>query len=85
MAKWHYKIQLNEVLEQASEDFDLSCFEKKCPKSVKTKLAAEVEKAPPLARFGARILRAVSIAEVNRVLSEVFDEADRSRVWCGGI
>lgn len=80
---WRYKIELNKVLADMGDQFDLSCVEKRCPKAVKEALAKEVEKAAPLRRFASTILSAKSIAEVERILENVFNEADRSAVWCG--
>lgn len=84
MANWRYKIELGEVLRQISENYDLNRAEEDCPVEVKIAVATEVEKAAPLAHFGKRIRRAKTIAKVNRILQEVYNEADYSKVWCGG-
>jgi hypothetical protein len=84
MANWQHKIELNQILKQASENHDLSREEEDCPAEVKTAIAAEVEKAAPLAHFGKLIRNAKSIAKVNRLLQQVYNEADYSKVWCGG-
>ena len=83
MAQWIEKIELNGVLGKAGEKFDLSRAEEDCPDEVKNDLAAEVAKSIWLSRFSGRLRGARSIAEVNRILEQVFDEADRHRVWCG--
>lgn len=83
MANWRYKIELNKVISQVSEDFDLSQFEEPCPENVRVALAEECEKAAPLRRFGRQLRDASSIAEVNRILDSVFSEADQQLVWCG--
>jgi hypothetical protein len=80
---WRFKIELNQVINTMSDKYDLSCVEEKCPKEVKEALANEVKKAWPLARFADRILKAKSIAAVNRILENVFNEADYQKVWCG--
>lgn len=83
MAQWTHKIDLNEVIGRMSDEHDLTRLERKCPKEVKDAIAAEIEKASPIARFGPQVRKAKSIAEVTRVLADVFDAADRERVWCG--
>lgn len=83
MARWLYTIDLSGVLNKVGESYDLTRFEEDCPDDVKEAIAAEVEKAPPLARFAELFRNAKSIAEVNRVLNDVYDVADRQRVWCG--
>jgi hypothetical protein len=80
---WQYTIDLAGVLDKACEEFDLSLVENDCPKAVKENIANELKKAFPLARFAPRIMKAKSIAAVNRILNTVYDEADRSKVWCG--
>lgn len=84
MANWQHKIQLNEIIEQCSEEFDLERHEEPCPDVVKERLAVEVAKALPIAHFAGRIRTVNSIAELNRVLARLFDDADRHSVWCGG-
>lgn len=83
MANWNYKIELNKVMTKVSNDFDLSNYEEECPKEVKEAIAIEVEKAIPLKHFAPKLRKAVSIAEVNRIIERVYNEADRSLVWCG--
>ncbi len=83
MAAWRYKIELNKVLTEMSEKHDLECHEEPCPKEVKEALAKELEKAWPLKRFCQKILDAKSIAQVNRILENVWNAADTERVWCG--
>ena len=80
---WRHKIELNAVLAKTSEDFDLERVEEDCPEEVKKLLSEEVKKAWPLARFAPKIMNAKSIAEVNRILENVYNEADRRAVWCG--
>ncbi|MFY4731208.1 hypothetical protein [Nitrospira sp. BLG_2] len=80
---WRHKIELNQVINQMTDKYDLSRFEKRCPTEVKETLATEVAKAPPLARFADLIRKAKTIAAVNRILENVFNEADYHKVWCG--
>jgi hypothetical protein len=68
MANWRYKIELNKVLTEMSEKHDLERHEEPCLKEVKEALANEIGKAWPLKRFCEKILKAKSIAEVNRIL-----------------
>lgn len=83
MANWRYKIELNQAISQVTEDYDLSRVEEPCPEEVRDILAKECEKAAPLRRFGQQFRDAKSIAEVNRILNDVFEEADKKLVWCG--
>lgn len=83
MANWRYKIELNKVLTEMSEKHDLERHEEPCPKEVKEALAKELEKAWPLHRFCEKILNAKSIAQVNRILENVWNAADTEGVWCG--
>jgi len=80
---WRYTIDLAGAMRQSIDDFDLTRLEEPCPAAVLGRLADEVEKAPPLSHFGTRLRAAKSIAEVNRLLIEVYDRADDTRVWCG--
>lgn len=80
---WRHKIELNKVISDMSDKYDLSQFEKTCPREVKEALANEVKKAWPLARFADRLMKAKTIAAVNRLLETIFTEADYHRVWCG--
>ena len=81
---WRHEIELNDALAEADERFDLSRVEEPMPDEVKDLIIAELRKAWPLSRFVKQIQDAKSIAEGNRVLENIFNEADRSRVWCGG-
>ncbi len=83
MANWQENIDLNGVLAKVGDEFDLSCVEKKCPKPVKDAIVAEIGKSSRLRNYGPLIQRARSIAEVNRILERVYNEADRIGVWCG--
>lgn len=83
MANWQHKIELNQIIQQVSEDFDLSRLEEPCPEQARNALATEIEKAPPLTHFGPKIRDAKSIAEVNRLLEAIFSAADHNLVWCG--
>lgn len=83
MAAWRHKIELNKVIREASEKHDLSRFEEPCPEEVKIALAEEVKKAWPLQRFAGYITERKSIAELNRILENLFNAADREKVWCG--
>jgi hypothetical protein len=80
---WRYKIELNKALTEMSEKYDLERHEEPCPKEVKEALASEIKKAWPLQRFCQKILDAKSIAQVNRILENVWNAADTERVWCG--
>ncbi len=80
---WRYKIDLAGALKKAGDKYDLEFVEENCPKEVKELLASEVKKAFPIAYFAPQIMKAKSIAAVNRILEKVYDEADRSAVWCG--
>lgn len=84
MANWRWKIGLNQAISKNSKEFDLTRHEEPCPKIALKRLADEVAKAPPLAHFSRRFLRCKSIAEANRVLDEVYNEADVALVWCAG-
>jgi hypothetical protein len=81
--RWDYKINLNGVISQMNDKYDLSCHEKRCPKEVKSVIAAEIAKAPPLAGFVPGVKACKTIAELNRKLSVIWDKADSARVWCG--
>lgn len=83
MANWKQKINLNQILEQLSEEFDLSEVERPCPTVVKNKIANEVERVTVLKPFGKQIRKSRSIAAVNRILEQVFQVADENLVWCG--
>lgn len=83
IANWQHRINIIGVLADANTRHDLSCVEEDCPDDVKEALAKEVEKAWPVAQFASKLREAKSIAAVNRVLDNMFDEADRSLVWCG--
>lgn len=83
MSKWVYKIELNKVISQMCEEYDLSRMEEICPEEVKKAIAEEIIKVWPLKRYGEMILKSRTIAELNRYLELVYDEADRKRVWCG--
>lgn len=83
MANWKHKIELNKVLADMGDKHDLSSVEEPCPDGVKEAIATELAKARPLQKFCTPIRKAVSIAAVNRILDRVYDEADRSLVWCG--
>lgn len=83
MANWLYKIELNKVLSEMSEKHGLEREEEPCPAEVTEAIATELSKAFPLMRFAPKVKAAQSIAEVNRILARVFDEADKSKVWCG--
>jgi hypothetical protein len=82
MANWRYRIKLGSVLEKCNEKFDLSRHEEDCPEEVRELIATEVSKAMPLHRFSRRVRAVKSIAELNRLLALIYDEADRSLVWC---
>jgi hypothetical protein len=83
MTEWRYKIDLAGVMLKCAEEHDLSHAEEDCPAEVKEAIATEITKAWPLKRFAPVIRESKSIAEINRVLRNIYDEADRSSVWCG--
>jgi hypothetical protein len=83
MPRWDYQIELNKVIQEIDNEYDLSCHEEECPKEALDKIAKELTKAPPLVRFAGRVQQAQTIAELNRILEQVFDKADECRVWCG--
>jgi hypothetical protein len=83
MPNWTHKIELLKAISAANEAHDLTRVEEPCPAEVLESFAAEVSKAPPLARFAGKLRKCKTIAEVNRTLERVFDAADSSRVWCG--
>ena len=83
MARWRESIELNKVVASVSDEFDLTRLEEDCPEEAKSRLAAEVEKSSWLRRHGKRLREARSIAEVNRILESVFEDADRHLIWCG--
>jgi hypothetical protein len=80
MANWRYNIELNRVISEVTEEYNLE-GEELCPDEAKEALAAEVEKAPPLTHFGQRIRKCKSVAGVNRLLDEIYDAADAALVW----
>lgn len=80
---WREKIELNQVVSKMSEKYNLGNYEEPCPKEVKEELAKEIEKSFALSRFAAKIRSSKSIAAVNRILENVFNEADVKKVWCG--
>lgn len=83
VANWQEKISLNQTLARLGDEHDLSRQEEPCPTVVREAMAAEVEKSNRLFRHGKRIREAKSIAEVNRILEDVYNDADRHLVWCG--
>jgi hypothetical protein len=83
MTEWRHKINLAGVMFKCAEEHDLAHVEEDCPEEVKEAIATEIVKAWPLKRFAQTIRQAKSIAEVNRILENIYDEADRSSVWCG--
>ena len=85
MANWQYKINLLGVLEKANDDHDLSIHEDPCPEDVKEAIALEISKAPPLKYLANRVKNCKTIAALNRILNRIFDVADVSLVWCGGL
>ena len=80
---WQFKIELNSLISILDDEFDLSRYEEDAPVEVKEKLALEVSKVWPTARFANKFREAKTIAEVNRILESVFDTCDKHRVWCG--
>lgn len=83
MPVWLEKIELNQAIAKANDEYDLSRLEEPVPDAVKEQLAAVLKPSMWLSRFAAKIQSCKSIAELNRVLAQVYDAADRHRVWCG--
>ena len=83
MTNWREGIELNAAIAESSERFDLSRHEEPMPTEAAERLACAVESSVWLQRFGRQIREAKSIAEVNRILASVFNEADKKLVWCG--
>lgn len=83
MANWRYKITLNQTLSNLADEYDLKCVEEDCPQPVKEAIIKELLKANPLVGFVGQIRASKSIAAVNRVLEQVYNEADRNLIWCG--
>lgn len=83
MANWRHKIELNQVIEDLSEKYNLSCHEEDCPQEVKEGIAKEIEKAWPIKRHADEVRKVKSIAALYRRLDLVFDDADTHLVWCG--
>ncbi len=84
MPVWLEKINLNGVIRDMDEQHDLSRHEEPCPDEAREAMAKEVEKTSYLRHFAKRLRNAKTIAEVNRILECVYDEADRCRVWTNG-
>jgi hypothetical protein len=80
---WLYRIDLAGVMLQCAEKHDLTRVEEDCPEDVKELIAVEISKADPLKRFAESVRNSKSIAELNRILQKIYDEADFRRVWCG--
>ena len=83
MANWRYKVELNKVVSEMNDKYDLSHLEDAPPKEVVETIAKEVEKVVPLMTHTSKIRRAKSIASLNRALEMVYDAADKELVWCG--
>ena len=83
MANWQHSIELNGVVSEMNDRYDLSRVEEDCPDAVKVALANEIRKARPIAGYANDIIACVSIAELNRMLDRVYDSADKNLVWCG--
>lgn len=85
MPAWRYTIDLRSAIEWCDTKYDLTRHEEPCPEECLERLVAEVEKAPTLrSAWPAKIRSCRTIAELNRVLDDLYDSADRSRVWTGG-
>lgn len=80
---WREHIDIAGVLEVMSEKYDLEREEEPCPPEVGEALAAEASKSIWLNRFGSELRASKSIAETNRILNRLYNDADRHRVWCG--
>ena len=83
MANWKYKINLNGLITTLTEEYDLTDDDSFCPDPVKKQLAEEVKKAFPLSHFAVMLLEAETVGDVNSILADIFDDADRKLVWCG--
>ena len=80
---WREKIELNAVLDKCNEKYDLSCVELNAPEEVKEWISQEIRKSIWLNRHITPIKNAKTIAELNRILERVFNDADQYKVWCG--
>lgn len=82
---WNYSIELNKVISDCNSNYQLDQmdFEDDCPEEIKQLISEEVKKAKPLAKYSGKILDVVTIHDLNCLLEEIFDEADRRRVFCG--
>jgi hypothetical protein len=63
---------------RCAEEHDLTHIEEDCPEEVKEAIAIEIVKAWPLKRFAQTIRQAKSIAEVNRILKNIYDDLIQS-------
>lgn len=82
MANWRYKIELRALLHKASEQYDFN-DDDDVPEEVKEAVAQELLKAPPLREFADQVRDAVTVADLDDILRDVYDMADFERVWCG--
>lgn len=83
MANWQEKLELNTILSDLSDKYDLERLEEPVPEEVKTAIATELKKSRWLVQYASKIENSKSIAETNRVLEKVYDAADRHLVWLG--
>ena len=83
MANWIEKIELNKAINIATEQYDLSRHEEPCPNEVKELIIAELNRSQILRRFAISVKKVKSIAALNRLLVQIYDEADYRKVWCG--
>lgn len=83
MAMWREKIGLNKAIAKANDQFDLTRLEEPCPQEVKDMICAEIKKSNVLNCHVFRIQSCKTIAELNRKLERVFDDADKFLIWCG--
>lgn len=79
MANWKYRIDIKTILNRGSDLQDDDVV----PADIKAGLVAEVKKAPPIAHYAGRILRATNVRSLNRILNHLYTDADASMVWCG--
>lgn len=83
MTTWISTIELNPLINSLSLKYDLDREEEPAPEEVRIALSKEVSKSIFLIDFSIPLLEAKSIAELNRILNQVYDEADRRKIWCG--
>lgn len=80
---WRYKLNLGEVISECDEKFDLSKHEEAVPEEVKTRISDCLSSSNILNAWASKVRHSRSIAELNRILDEIYDIADRQKIWLG--